>query len=132
MFGILFRYFYNKRTKMSSWEKPLELMTPVEVSHMLSTCVFLTCSFSLFLCTSHLTSKSFLVSWININICFFKRSLSFLLFTLIELYIYIFSFALHVSMFVDAHGNLRKYAHFELWRRTQFLKAGNKLLLHMF
>ncbi|XP_023731855.1 pre-mRNA-processing protein 40A [Lactuca sativa] len=24
------RYFYNKRTKMSSWEKPLELMTPVE------------------------------------------------------------------------------------------------------
>lgn len=24
------RYFYNKRTNMSSWEKPLELMTPLE------------------------------------------------------------------------------------------------------
>lgn len=29
-----FRYYYNKRTKQSSWEKPLELMTPIEVSYL--------------------------------------------------------------------------------------------------
>jgi hypothetical protein len=28
----LSRYFYNKRTKFSSWEKPAEMMTPLEVS----------------------------------------------------------------------------------------------------
>nr|GEV95034.1 pre-mRNA-processing protein 40A [Tanacetum cinerariifolium] len=28
------RYYYNKRTKQSSWEKPMELMTPLEVSHV--------------------------------------------------------------------------------------------------
>jgi hypothetical protein len=27
------RYYYNKRTKFSSWEKPAELMTPLEVSY---------------------------------------------------------------------------------------------------
>ena len=30
----LFRYYYNKKTKLSTWEKPLELMTPIEVSHL--------------------------------------------------------------------------------------------------
>ncbi|KAG6674127.1 hypothetical protein I3842_15G026600 [Carya illinoinensis] len=30
--GLTFsRYYYNKRTKQSVWEKPAELMTPVEV-----------------------------------------------------------------------------------------------------
>lgn len=29
----LFRYYYNRRTRLSSWEKPLELMSPTEVSH---------------------------------------------------------------------------------------------------
>lgn len=28
-----FRYYYNKKTRQSSWEKPLELMTPIEVGH---------------------------------------------------------------------------------------------------
>lgn len=28
----LSRYYYNKKTKQSSWEKPLELMTPLEVN----------------------------------------------------------------------------------------------------
>lgn len=28
----IFRYYYNKKTKQSSWDKPLELMTPTEVS----------------------------------------------------------------------------------------------------
>lgn len=27
------RFYYNKKTKVSSWEKPFELMTPIEVSH---------------------------------------------------------------------------------------------------
>ncbi|KAA3463534.1 pre-mRNA-processing protein 40A-like [Gossypium australe] len=27
------RYYYNKKTRQSSWEKPLELMTPIEVSN---------------------------------------------------------------------------------------------------
>ncbi|KAL6995310.1 hypothetical protein U1Q18_005448 [Sarracenia purpurea var. burkii] len=26
------RYYYNKKTRQSSWEKPLELMTPIEMS----------------------------------------------------------------------------------------------------
>lgn len=26
------RYYYNKKTRQSSWEKPVELMTPLEVS----------------------------------------------------------------------------------------------------
>ncbi|XP_039058403.1 transcription elongation regulator 1-like [Hibiscus syriacus] len=25
------RYYYNKKTRQSSWEKPLELMTPIEI-----------------------------------------------------------------------------------------------------
>ncbi|KAK6939748.1 WW domain [Dillenia turbinata] len=29
------RYYYNKKTRQSSWEKPLELMTPIEVSIVL-------------------------------------------------------------------------------------------------
>lgn len=29
----LFRFYYNRRTALSTWEKPLELMTPMEVSH---------------------------------------------------------------------------------------------------
>lgn len=32
-FHFFYRFYYNKRTKVSSWEKPLELMTPIEVSH---------------------------------------------------------------------------------------------------
>ncbi|KAL2231516.1 UNVERIFIED_CONTAM: Pre-mRNA-processing protein 40A [Sesamum indicum] len=30
------KYYYNKRTRVSSWEKPLELMTPTEVSQQLT------------------------------------------------------------------------------------------------
>lgn len=29
------RYYYNKKTRQSSWEKPVELMTPIEVSCVL-------------------------------------------------------------------------------------------------
>lgn len=31
-FLLVIRYFYNKRTKQSTWEKPVELMTLFEVS----------------------------------------------------------------------------------------------------
>ena len=31
IYTYLSRYYYNKRTKQSNWEKPLELMTPLEV-----------------------------------------------------------------------------------------------------
>jgi pre-mRNA-processing factor 40 len=30
IYTYLSRYYYNKRTKQSNWEKPLELMTPLE------------------------------------------------------------------------------------------------------
>lgn len=30
-FFEFFRYYYNRRTRISSWEKPLELMTEMEV-----------------------------------------------------------------------------------------------------
>lgn len=29
----LHRFYYNRRTRLSTWEKPFELMTPLEVSH---------------------------------------------------------------------------------------------------
>lgn len=32
LFFVSHRYYYNKRTKQSVWDKPLELMTPIEVS----------------------------------------------------------------------------------------------------
>lgn len=30
---LIIRYFFNKRTKQSTWEKPVELMTFFEVSY---------------------------------------------------------------------------------------------------
>ncbi|KAA8545747.1 hypothetical protein F0562_020802 [Nyssa sinensis] len=33
------RYYYNRRTRLSSWEKPLELMTPIEDSISLHFCM---------------------------------------------------------------------------------------------
>ncbi|RVX22678.1 Pre-mRNA-processing protein 40A [Vitis vinifera] len=33
------RYYYNKKTRLSSWEKPLELMTPIEVSYITVWCL---------------------------------------------------------------------------------------------
>ncbi|KAJ0078058.1 hypothetical protein Patl1_37327 [Pistacia atlantica] len=30
------RYYFNKRTRQSTWEKPFELMTPIEVSHTIN------------------------------------------------------------------------------------------------
>lgn len=32
-FLLVIRYFFNKRTKQSTWEKPVELMTLFEVSY---------------------------------------------------------------------------------------------------
>ena len=40
-FNLFCRFYYNKKTKVSSWEKPFELMTPIEVSHAIDFVVVL-------------------------------------------------------------------------------------------
>lgn len=42
LFLSFLRYYYNKKTRQSSWEKPAELMTPLEVSCAVCLCVIYT------------------------------------------------------------------------------------------
>lgn len=123
---LTIRYYYNKITKQSCWEKPLELMTPLEVRH---------CSnFSLFLILYHnlnsLVGICFYIStWIDFvhfmdadgsRCTWYDRSC-----------LCKSSFYLHVPLVCRCHGKSGENNNCSissLWRRFHFLKAGNNML----
>jgi hypothetical protein len=66
------RYYYNKKTRQSSWEKPAELMTPLEVTH--AVCLhaynlfFPLCCY--FFCGFFLSSVCYVIHFLNpSNLC---------------------------------------------------------------
>lgn len=102
---VVFRYYYNKVTKLSSWEKPVELMTPIEVSIAPICCVLgnFCCllakeKHALYCCRTCLKLLSFMDApdWITLK--------------LFKVVLCPFFFSLHVlPMVCRCHGKSREY-----------------------
>lgn len=123
------RYYYNKRTRQSSWEKPLELMTPIEVRHLSIWLLFLLLNFY----------APWSVNLEFVVICYLYKlpplmdAETVAILNLFKNFLCEFFFLLRLLELVcRCHGKLEKFndcSKWSLWGRAfTFLKAGNILL----
>jgi hypothetical protein len=128
-FLLFSRYYYNKRTKQSSWEKPPDLMTPIEVSQI----------------TDWLLLPYFIVIFcylLNMPLKCFSMTTNYILFMDADNWSQIdhnclceSSFYLHVHWFVDVMASLEKFNDCSictLWRRRfTFSRQATICYLHL-